>query len=81
MNKKNLLYYNMLQLIYEYNDKSHILFNASWINFYINNKKKVSTDANHEILSWIHKVDKEWNDIELKKSRFRKFLEYLFHSF
>ena len=80
MNEKNLLYYNMLQLIYEYNNKSHILFNASWISSYINNNKKVSVDANYEIISWIHKVDKEWNDVELKKSRFRRFLEYLLHS-
>jgi hypothetical protein len=42
-NQKDILYHNVLQLLYEYNNKSHILFNEPWINVYINSKiKKVA---------------------------------------
>ncbi len=74
-NQKDILYYNILQLLYEYNNKSNILFNESWINIYINNKiKKVAKGANIEIIEWINKVDEECNALELKKSKLRRFI-------
>ena len=79
--QKKLLYLNIMQLLNDENNLSEQLFKEPWVISYIENKStnkvvKVNTD----IITLINKLETDHLLIESKKSRIRRFLEYLFYS-
>ena len=80
---KIVLYQKYLKLLYEYNEQSINLFNESWIDVYIDHykkNKKTVMGVDKEFIDWLDNIDVEDSLIESKKSRIRRFLEYILHS-
>lgn len=81
MAQKEKLYFNLIKLLNDENKLSEKLFEESWLLVYIKEKNtKRVIKVNNNIIALVNKLEAEHSLIENKKSRIRKFLEYLFYS-